>query len=447
MAVACGGFFPAAAMAQSYQLVTSTSDLESGKRYLIVAKAGGTYYAWSGFDTDMRSGTATTISVSYGTITSAGDAVPMQLVQSGEMWKIIDLSTEKYVGVASDPNYLDESSDFNSINSNRFLWYISFENNRTLVQSKANKSNYLKFNNGGILGTYFCIYGIGDYDDISLYKEVLNPGSSLILYNGIDNTAIIDAATNSVFNVTLKNRTLYKDGKWNTLCLPFNVETISNSPLAGATIMELDTEGKYKQDNNVWTQANDGTHKTGFNASSGTLYLFFKTAESIVAGKPYIIKWDNSSGTIDSPTFSDVTIISNTTSGVTSDDGYVTFKGGYNVKSITGVDQSILFLGSGNNVYYPSAAMNINAFRAYFQLNKGLTAGEPYSPESGTGNGGVRSFALSFGDNETSSIENVQCSMFNVQSEVWYTLDGRKLGGKPTARGIYVNSGRKVVVK
>ena len=66
MAVACGGFFPAAAMAQSYQLVTSTSDLESGKRYLIVAESGGTYYAWSGFST-MGSGTATTMSVSHGT--------------------------------------------------------------------------------------------------------------------------------------------------------------------------------------------------------------------------------------------------------------------------------------------------------------------------------------------------------------------------------------------
>jgi len=30
---------------------------------------------------------------------------------------------------------------------------------------------------------------------------------------------------------------------------------------------------------------------------------------------------------------------------------------------------------------------------------------------------------------------------------VWYTLDGRRLSGKPMARGIYVNNGRKVVIK
>ena len=29
----------------------------------------------------------------------------------------------------------------------------------------------------------------------------------------------------------------------------------------------------------------------------------------------------------------------------------------------------------------------------------------------------------------------------------WYTLDGRRLSGKPTKSGVYVNSGRKVVIK
>ena len=29
----------------------------------------------------------------------------------------------------------------------------------------------------------------------------------------------------------------------------------------------------------------------------------------------------------------------------------------------------------------------------------------------------------------------------------WFTLDGRRLQAKPTAPGIYVNNGRKVVIK
>ena len=44
-------------------------------------------------------------------------------------------------------------------------------------------------------------------------------------------------------------------------------------------------------------------------------------------------------------------------------------------------------------------------------------------------------------------IETVQSSKFKVQSDSWYTLDGRKLQSKPTQKGIYINGGRKVVIK
>jgi len=29
----------------------------------------------------------------------------------------------------------------------------------------------------------------------------------------------------------------------------------------------------------------------------------------------------------------------------------------------------------------------------------------------------------------------------------WYSLDGRRIVGKPSAKGIYINNGRKVVIK
>ena len=31
-------------------------------------------------------------------------------------------------------------------------------------------------------------------------------------------------------------------------------------------------------------------------------------------------------------------------------------------------------------------------------------------------------------------------------SEVWFTLDGRRLAGKPTRHGLYVRNGRKEIV-
>ena len=32
-------------------------------------------------------------------------------------------------------------------------------------------------------------------------------------------------------------------------------------------------------------------------------------------------------------------------------------------------------------------------------------------------------------------------------SDVWYTINGVKLAGKPTTKGLYIHNGRKEVVK
>ena len=48
---------------------------------------------------------------------------------------------------------------------------------------------------------------------------------------------------------------------------------------------------------------------------------------------------------------------------------------------------------------------------------------------------------------ETTNISPVPSPSREGSSQRWYTLDGRKLNGKPTQKGIYVNGGRKVVIK
>ena len=35
----------------------------------------------------------------------------------------------------------------------------------------------------------------------------------------------------------------------------------------------------------------------------------------------------------------------------------------------------------------------------------------------------------------------------SFDSEAWYTLDGVRLSGKPTKKGIYINNGKKVAIK
>ena len=48
---------------------------------------------------------------------------------------------------------------------------------------------------------------------------------------------------------------------------------------------------------------------------------------------------------------------------------------------------------------------------------------------------------------ETTSLSPVPSPSREGSSQGWYTLDGRKLNGKPTQKGLYIHNGRKVVIK
>jgi len=55
----------------------------------------------------------------------------------------------------------------------------------------------------------------------------------------------------------------------------------------------------------------------------------------------------------------------------------------------------------------------------------------------------ARSFELIFDEGEITSMNDKEMTVkFKVND--WYTLDGRKLDGEPTAKGVYINNGKKV---
>ena len=63
----------------------------------------------------------------------------------------------------------------------------------------------------------------------------------------------------------------------------------------------------------------------------------------------------------------------------------------------------------------------------------------------------ARAITFSFADNitdvKTISGDKGQWSMFNGQCSDWYTINGVKLSGKPTAPGMYINNGKKILIK
>ena len=231
---------------------------------------------------------------------------------------------------------------------------------------------------------------------------------------------------NEYANVTLSGRKLYKDDNWNTLCLPFsmNKKQIDESPLAGATIEELDVYGTHLDN-----EKNE--RQTSFDAKTGTLYLYFKEASSIEAGKPYIVAWGKES-TIENPVFNNVSIDAAASTSVNFTGG--AFKGTYEKITYTEENKSILFVGTDNSLYWPTDGVSIGAFRAYFQLTDGTNA---------------RNIVLNFLDDGEKPLsispvgERTEAFPREGLDGVWYTLDGRKLSGKPTAPGIYVKDGQK----
>ena len=240
-------------------------------------------------------------------------------------------------------------------------------------------------------------------------------GKTLI---GVD--VLQDAATNDIValatslngkqtNIALAGRTLYKDGDWNTLCLPFDV-TIKESVLDGADVRALDNA----------------------DLTNDVLTLNFTkegAVSKIEAGKPYIIKWKEGENLV-SPVFKGVTVKSGLTD-FESSDGKVNFKGTYAPLSWTEETPSILFVGAKNTLNWPLDGAHLNAFRAYFELDP---------------NAHAREFVMNF-DGETTGISNTDRTDYTDKADAWYTVNGVRLSAKPTTKGMYIKNGKKVVIK
>ena len=83
----------------------------------------------------------------------------------------------------------------------------------------------------------------------------------------------------------------------------------------------------------------------------------------------------------------------------------------------------------------------------FYKLKSGKTLGygKAYLDTSTTG---APSY-LNFEENETTEVREVKevNVVIEVNDNSWYTLDGRKMDSKPTAKGLYIVNGKKVVIK
>lgn len=262
----------------------------------------------------------------------------------------------------------------------------------------------------------YVIIGIkhDDVNNVDVRGETANltfstpHAKDIILSDDESNEELIYDVAGKTYNAYLESRTFRDNGIWNTLALPFNV-TVANSPFKDALI---------------YTVLNRSSVVNGLL----TLRIDPLQPTTLEAGKPYLITWEGAK-TVYEPNFSNVTfnkatqeVTGSVTGGTT-----IVFKPNYNYLDFEAADPSILFL-SNNNLYSVAAGAKIKPQRGYFQVSDG-------SP--------VRGMVFELVDEET-AIESVNGAFNN---NPWYDLNGRKLTGKPAQKGIYINNGKKTIIK
>lgn len=214
---------------------------------------------------------------------------------------------------------------------------------------------------------------------------------------------IVAAAENA--NVTLK-RTFYKDGEWNTLCLPFDVAD-AKTAFAGAELREVDTKNSH-----------DNT-------------IVFKEATAIEAGKPYLIKWANSSSDAVNveKKFEGVTLVADATPVVVN--GGISFNGFYKMTAASELGASVAAIGAGNKLFKVTEG-EMKGFRAAFVLSSGVQQAAINVVIDGTATG----------------IEDLVIDGVKANGRV-YNLNGQYVGNSLNGLqpGLYIQNGKKVIVK
>ncbi len=323
----------------------------------------------------------------------------------------------------------------------------------TLTASATDKAMFVDGNlviNGGIThatggnygiyvdGGYLAING-GTINATGAIKDIyVNSGTmELVNDNGTWTASFSDSSTETVnipTNITVDNVSLnrtFTANKAATLMLPFDIDVANTSGAAFYTYtgVTFDTEtNKWKA---TMTQVESGT---------------------IAANTPYVVMPTDAA-----ITFTGSVTLNTTTNSQQTTNGDWTFKGTYEKKTWTAAD-------CGNDYGFAAtsgtATDGVTAVQAgdFVKLAEGawIRPMRAYLTYTGTGNpwaapkhrAGTElpqsiSVILVNANGEVTEVNGV----IEVNDNSWYTLDGRKLDKQPTTKGLYINNGKKTVIK
>ena len=176
-------------------------------------------------------------------------------------------------------------------------------------------------------------------------QKVIN---NVKLYDNVDNQAMLSTLSDNLTENVAVYRSLTA-GMYNTLCLPFDVDNISGTPLENTTIWQ------YKGA----TVKGSGDYKE--------IFLDFTEVDAIVAGQPYLVE---PNADIEAPMeFRGVKISAIEGNAVGSSEA-VTMQGILHPIELEADNKSILFLVANNELAWANVTANMNGMRAYFKVNE-----------------------------------------------------------------------------
>ena len=291
---------------------------------------------------------------------------------------------------------------------------------------------------GGNDNTLF-IFGSDDNVPSSLNgKNVVKGGNAenITLQDGCDFYSPVTFTADNISYTRTFDTGLTRDYKnWTTIVLPFNVSEVTVD-LTGAGYSQY---AAYPID---WFHNAEETKKNfwvmEFGSEENGIVNFSHAAE-IKAARPLLIavpgaEWGSKNDLTNLPiTFhgQNATVSGDFRASTSGDN--------YKMKGVVAqkVFNDIFVLNADGTAFTRQNSATVDAFRAYFEPTSTAATAQMLMMAFGDGN-----------HNETTALESVlDFETQNHQDNAIYDLQGRKLSGKPTQKGIYIVNGKKVIRK
>ena len=243
--------------------------------------------------------------------------------------------------------YIDGSYKTDNVNSQGNYW------SSTPNPSASEKAYVIQFEEA-------TIHNKQSYDTTMYYSVRLAQTVTVLDEKDNETTFASKFAAASTKDYALMKRTLYKDGYFNTICLPFNVNSIAASPLAGAEIYTFD----------------GGRVVDTGSGNELQLQLSPLTGDQLTKGVPYMIRW-TSGDDLSFLKFDNIVWGTGSDAGQTGD-AKVTFHGFYPMTHIEELNHYNLFLGADDVLYWPiEDGKSMKGFRAYWLVDPGQPSPAP----------------------------------------------------------------------